>query len=211
MAGPCSSLFRGISGLWIFGGLYFSAHRLHVLTYIQVRKEVPGTIHGSLWWYAIYERRTTTPPGTNFKDDSLQNMPWGKHERNENGRLPKNCTLHVLHKNRTGGAGNWLTQSVATKLSSKPISMQDCSSNHRLSSLLSPPETHLVGFRTIMQRVSWAYVRQNLLGMNWPGQPVHYYCQYILWQCPPLQNQLGNSYFVWGCVSPWRLCFSAVV
>ena len=57
---------------------------------------------------------------------------------------------------------------------------------YSLSLLLSPSETHLVGFRTIIWRVSWTYMRKNNWRIYWPGQPVNYYCHNILCQRPAL-------------------------
>ena len=108
-----------------------------------------------------------------------------------------------------GRAGRWLTQPVAIILSSKSISILDCSSIHLLSlcSLLpsgfpfynmacflgvrkiytcgehTDQATSRVGFRSIIWRVSWGYARYTLLWRTyWPGQSVDFccYCQYIL-------------------------------
>ena len=86
--------------------------------------------------------------------------------------LPKSATIVPLWQlSRAwyqvhGRAGHWLTPSVAIILSSKPISILVCSSTLNYStvpSLLSPPETSLVSLRTVIGRVSCAYVRRQLL------------------------------------------------
>ena len=65
-----------------------------------------------------------------------------------------------------------------------------------LSSVNTKNEEHLVGFRTIIWRVYWTYVRLKLLAKILAGSisrlllPVDYYCQYILSQCPALVKRL---------------------
>ena len=60
-------------------------------------------------------------------------------------------------------------------------------------------EKHLVGFRTIIWRVYWTYVRSKLLANIPAGSisrlllPVDYYCQYILSQCPALFIMRSDS------------------
>ena len=78
---------------------------------------------------------------------------------------------------------------------SKSISTLDwIAAVYDVTRFISPPETCLVGFRTLLWRVSCSYCK-NVWRVYWPTQSVDFYCQFIRCQfpAPPVPVQLGGS------------------
>ena len=118
----------------------------HIPTYCKPSKS-RGNIRGNNAILHLYHKHRFAPDGGIRINSDSTSKPF--HPSDESHQIRSDQARSPFRR-----AGYWLTQPVAIILSVNSNSVLDCSSI--LLSLLSPID---VGFRAIIWRVSWAYVR----------------------------------------------------